>query len=441
MGVIVSEGEYGTGAGERIGNHAMTGAKWGSLGGPVGTFIGGAAGGLHELIQILYEKLVGEGDSPEVAAAKANAEGRKYDSQFVATPAQLAAGDLGSGRAMSAGLDQQAQGLGAALATGQNQSQLVTALQGRADGTAGPSLAELQLTGATDRNAAQAASLVASQRGLNPGAGARMALNAQTDANQAAVGQAAILRAQEQQGAQALLAQTLSGQRGQDLQTSQQGAGLFATGSSLAGTLRGQDLQNQQETQRINAATEAGNADRAAGVNRTQIAADQNEQARNDKQQAALAQGAAAALAQKSTQVDDSHDLNDVPDSPDGDYTIDGFSTGGAVPGKPRVARDSPTNDTVPAKLSPGEIVLPLSIVNAEDAPERAAEFVAAILRQRKGKGAPVALSVGDDEAAEGEAQAFSRGGPVKAPPARGEHWIDRLGALASVLQGNPARA
>ena len=38
-------------------------------------------------------------------------------------------------------------------------------------------------------------------------------------------------------------------------------------------------------------------------------------------------------------------------------------SEGGKVPGKAKVAGDSPTNDVVPAKLSPGEIVIPRTVV------------------------------------------------------------------------------
>jgi len=39
------------------------------------------------------------------------------------------------------------------------------------------------------------------------------------------------------------------------------------------------------------------------------------------------------------------------------------YAKGGIVPGKPRVDGDSPANDTVPVRLSPGELVVPRSIV------------------------------------------------------------------------------
>lgn len=57
----------------------------------------------------------------------------------------------------------------------------------------------------------------------------------------------------------------------------------------------------------------------------------------------------------------------------------DGFDVGGRVAGRAQVRGDSPQNDTVPARLSPGEVVIPRSIAQAPDAPRRAAEFVAMI--------------------------------------------------------------
>lgn len=65
------------------------------------------------------------------------------------------------------------------------------------------------------------------------------------------------------------------------------------------------------------------------------------------------------------------------------DGSID-FRSGGHVPGQARVPGDDPENDTVDAKVSPGEIVLPRSVAQAPDAARRAAEFVAA-LKAKKG--------------------------------------------------------
>lgn len=52
------------------------------------------------------------------------------------------------------------------------------------------------------------------------------------------------------------------------------------------------------------------------------------------------------------------------------------MKAGGPVPGSAPVAGDSPQNDTVNAKLSPHEIVIPRSVSMAPDAPQKAAQFV-----------------------------------------------------------------
>lgn len=56
---------------------------------------------------------------------------------------------------------------------------------------------------------------------------------------------------------------------------------------------------------------------------------------------------------------------------------------GGNVPGKAAVKGDSPKNDTVPAMLSPGEVVIPRSVMNSPNAPQDAAKFVAALLAKK----------------------------------------------------------
>jgi hypothetical protein len=61
------------------------------------------------------------------------------------------------------------------------------------------------------------------------------------------------------------------------------------------------------------------------------------------------------------------------------------FRGGGHVPGRPPVPGpvDTETNDVVPAKLSPGEIVLPRSITKRPDAPQKARDFVAHLAARR----------------------------------------------------------
>lgn len=59
------------------------------------------------------------------------------------------------------------------------------------------------------------------------------------------------------------------------------------------------------------------------------------------------------------------------------------MTKGGHVPGRAKVKGDSYANDTVPAKLSAGEIVIPRSITQNPNAPELAKHFVAGIQKDK----------------------------------------------------------
>ena len=61
---------------------------------------------------------------------------------------------------------------------------------------------------------------------------------------------------------------------------------------------------------------------------------------------------------------------------------------GAVVPGRAAKSGNNYANDTVPAVLSPGEIVLPRSVTMSGDAPELAKEFVQHIRRQNAKRGA-----------------------------------------------------
>lgn len=60
------------------------------------------------------------------------------------------------------------------------------------------------------------------------------------------------------------------------------------------------------------------------------------------------------------------------------------FAHGAEVPGRAKFKGDTRANDTVPAMLSPGEIVLPRTVAQSEDAPEKAKKFVEAIKKQKR---------------------------------------------------------
>lgn len=61
------------------------------------------------------------------------------------------------------------------------------------------------------------------------------------------------------------------------------------------------------------------------------------------------------------------------------------LKNGGRIGGKAKVKGDNLKNDSVPAMLSPGEIVVPRSITLGNDAPDKARAFVAAILAKNGG--------------------------------------------------------
>jgi hypothetical protein len=61
-----------------------------------------------------------------------------------------------------------------------------------------------------------------------------------------------------------------------------------------------------------------------------------------------------------------------------------GHAAGGAIPGRASKAGNSYSNDTVPAMLSPGEIVLPRSVTQDPAAAEKAKQFVEAIKKRKK---------------------------------------------------------
>lgn len=57
---------------------------------------------------------------------------------------------------------------------------------------------------------------------------------------------------------------------------------------------------------------------------------------------------------------------------------------GGSVPGKAKYKGDTTKNDTVSAKLSPGEVVIPKSVMESPDPVSNAAKFVAAVMARKK---------------------------------------------------------
>lgn len=222
------------------------------------------------------------------------------------------------------------------------QDALIQALLARSQGQ-GVSPAELQLREAAERNQAMIAGALAAQRGVNPALAARQIAMGGAQQQQATNQQAAILRAQEQNAAQALLGQTLGQQRGQDSQMFGLGSGGLASQNALNAGVASGNQQAEIQQRRIQAEQE-----RAASENRNALAG-------------STASGAAGAIP-----------------------IVAGLAGGGVVPGAAPMPGDHPANDTQPIMASPGEIVVPRSVVQSGD-PGLIQRYIAAILAQMGG--------------------------------------------------------
>lgn len=284
---------------------------------------------------------------------------RSYDPGFAAAQQQFTNG--------AAGFNATQGQLGALSSAMQGQA---GQLQQAASGV-GPSLAQMQLQQATDQNVNQAAGTIASQKGIDPGLGARLVAQNQAGIQQQAAGQSAMTQLAQQQAAQQQLSNFRQAQ-GQILGQQQQGAlSLAGLGNQLYGTSAGAMnaqnqgiIQNSLGAQGITAQGKIANQQAqtaASGINSGVAQANANT---NGAIAGGLiggaAQGAEAAFIPK--------------------------AHGGPVGGQPLVPGDSPKNDVVPIMASPEEIVLPRSVTMAKNAPDAAKKFVTDILAGKKGK-------------------------------------------------------
>lgn len=238
----------------------------------------------------------------------------------------------------------------------------------------GPSIAEALLKANNERTLAQQLSAARANRAVNPALAARQLSNAATQQNMHTAQQAAIARLQEQRQQQ----QAFSDYLNNNLRNQQ---------AFLSGGLSAANVQNAAATARHDA---------------------------NDKNRAAIGKGlgdsfgaalsgwggdfgggsSESPLIDSETLLRDTSDqINNIMPTRRSDGTMVAFykggkvpdlNKGGKVPGKAKVKGDSPKNDTVNAKLSPGEVVVPRSVV--KKGPEAAARFMAAV----QGKQAPV---------------------------------------------------
>ncbi len=243
------------------------------------------------------------------------------------------------------------------------QQQLSNMLMQQSQGQ-GPNPALAQLNNTTGQNVQQQAALMASQRGAgaNTGLMARQASMQGGNIQQQAAGQAAVMQAQQQLAAQSMLGQQQSQIAGQQ-QNALSGYNQAAQGA------QGQTLNS------IN------------GINSANLGSQQSVNQGNSSMYgnavqmgAGIIGGAGAAMGQGGKGKAHGGMIEKYANGGAVSNLGQRMKAGGSVPGEAKVAGDNLKNDTVSAKLSPGEIVIPRSIVNSPGAPEKAAEFVRQVL-------------------------------------------------------------
>lgn len=282
------------------------------------------------------------------------------------------------------GIDQQQAFLNALQGQNglQNQADVYSQMQGIANGT-GPNPAMAQLNNATGQNVANQAALMAGQRGASANAGLLARQIGQQGANiqQNAVGQGAALQAQQQMNALGAMGNIAGSQVGQ------QANALNAYNSAAQGAqnnvLGAIGNYNSSMSGQQNAANQAN-----AGI-----------AAQNAKSQAGLMGGLLGAAgtvfggpiggaigSSLGSSLGKAHGgMIQAPNYMDG--LMAHFNAGAVVPGQAAVSGDSARNDTVPAMLSPKEIVIPRSITMSPDAPKKAMAFVEAVLARNGMRG------------------------------------------------------
>jgi hypothetical protein len=298
-----------------------------------------------------------------------------------------------------------------------NQQALGTALLNQSQGI-GPNPAQAALNSSTGQNVANQAALMAGQRGAsaNPALMAKLIAEQGARTQQQAVGQSATLQAEQQLAAQRELG-GLSAQQIQQAQAAQNAgtqAGLSQEGELQAANTAGNNaaVSSQNNINDVNARISAANANQggmlgglingvgaaipgiaglfkngaatgAADAGAIQAASTGSLSSGMDLGAALGGASTAAPAAEAGGDLLGVGSLTDalgVAASNVAPLAVDlaplGLSSGGKVSGKPKVKGNDPRNDTTPAMLSPGEIVLPNSVTQSPDAAKKAAEFV-----------------------------------------------------------------
>lgn len=281
----------------------------------------------------------------------------------------------------------------------------------------GPNPAQAALNANTGANIQNQAALMASQRGAsgNPALIARQAGLQGAQIQQNAVGQEAAQQAQQQLSAEQLLAQ----QQAQEQQANiaEQNANTNLLGTNIGG-------QNAQNTAAIQDISQANAAN--ANITSANAAAQQKtasgiaggignvlkgipiigglfgaeggevppiasptlkmpDESENDDQSKDSGNSGLQGVMTLATLLAKGGKVPDHVHAMAKMYHPENFKKGGPVPGKASVKGNSYDNDTVPAMLSPGEAVLPRSVTQSKNAPQKAAEFMKHLQKGKPG--------------------------------------------------------
>lgn len=285
------------------------------------------------------------------------------------------------------------------------QQQLSNQLMQQAQG-GGPNPAQQQYLQNAQQIAQQQASNYAANRALNPGLAARLSATTAANVSQQAAGQAGIQQAQQQLASQQQLAQLNQSQQGlinqSRLGSDQINAGVAAGNQQMAGQMVGGLMSGAGAVMGLaHGGMVPHFADGGSVGPKSNMGKFFNGMGSSVGRQPAAAGGAPVnPIMQGFTQLGQGI-RNQIqksqvqplqptamtalpatggPAAPMTAAPVMVAKAGGKVPGKAAVSGDSYKNDTVPAMVSPGEIVLPRHITQSKDAGEKAKKFVEAIL-------------------------------------------------------------
>lgn len=298
------------------------------------------------------------------------------------------------------------------------RSEFGQALANQALGKA-PSITEAQLKQAMDRNLSQQIAAAKANRAVNPALQARMVNQQAGQAAQATAQQAAINRLAEQQANQQQFANYL----GQQQQAGAQY--LSGAGQSQSGVMNTQFANQQRGINMFQGAAQAGMSAAAmmsdrnlktlikkynkGGVVKPKKMADGGKvSASNSIENIVGGAGVPDAFADKDSMQKMGGNLGSILSklgAPDATMMAGGpmdalggaggaeglmaaapmmvANKGAVVPGQAKVNGDSEKNDTVPALLSPGEVVVPRTVVAKGS--KAVAKFVAQAIKEKQG--------------------------------------------------------